>query len=273
MIVRTRWFAMLALACALVIPSLAQPPAAASGVIGIAHIAFRVGNLEQESAFFSKLGYQEAFALNSGNNVGAAFIKINDRQFIELYPQTDRSQPLGWMHVCYEVGDLNALANSYASTGLKLAAVHKTATGNLVSSINDPEGRVTEFMQYVPGSKHMLDKGLHLGPNRAAESLMGLDLPVKDGAADKEFYSDLGFEADVVNGNVRLSAPAAPDIHVELRATHPGAQPQFLFAIPDAKKANNQFRDAGLNPVRDDKLVFVHDPDGNIFVFLEVKSR
>lgn len=259
-----------ALFCALPIISAAQPPKPDAGIIGIAHIAFRVSDLDREIAFLGKLGYEESFAITNNGKISEVFIKVNDRQFIELYPQSNPPQPLGWMHVCYEVGDLNSLYSFYDSVGLKLLAVRKAGAGNLISAVNDPEGRVTEFTQYMPGSKHMLDQGQHIGANRVSTELMGFDLPVKEGAADKEFYTDLGFEANDENGNVRLTAPAAPDIHIELRAWHKDAQPQFLFPVADARRAEEQLKSAGLNPVRDDKIVFVHDPDENIFVFLEM---
>ena len=131
------------------------------------------------------------------------------------------SQPLGWMHVCYEAGDLNALQQYYASEGLNPAPVRKAAAGNLITSINDPDNRVTEFTQYMPGSRHTLDMGQHLGAGRISTELMGIDLPVREGAAMKEFYTDLGFEAEDTNGNVRLTTPGAPDLHMELRAARP----------------------------------------------------
>ena len=265
-----RSMGILALSCALPIISAAQPPKPDAGVIGIAHVAFRVSDLDREIAFLGKLGYEESFAITNNGKIAEVFLKVNDRQFIELYPQTNPPQPLGWMHVCYEVGDLNSLYTFYDSVGLKLQSVRKAGAGNLISAVNDPEGRITEFTQYMPGSKHMLDQGQHIGANRVSTKLIGFDLPVKEGAADKEFYADLGFEANDENGNVRLSAPAAPDIHIELRAWHKDAQPQFLFPISDARRAEEQLRSAGLNPVRDDKIVFVHDPDENIFVFLEL---
>ncbi len=102
---------------------------------------------------------------------------------------------------------------------------------------------------------------------------MGIDLPVREGAAEKEFYSDLGFEAQAVNGNVRLTAPGAPGMVLELRAALPGAQPEFLFPVPDARKAADALKDAGVKPERNGKLIFVHDPDGNAFVFLEIGSE
>jgi catechol 2,3-dioxygenase-like lactoylglutathione lyase family enzyme len=85
----------------------------------------------------------------------------------------------------------------------------------------------------------------------------------------KEFYADLGFEAEEANGNVRLTTPGAPDLHIELRPVRPGAQPEFLFPVPDAKKAFAALEYAGVRVERDGKLVFVRDPDGNLFVFLE----
>jgi catechol 2,3-dioxygenase-like lactoylglutathione lyase family enzyme len=266
---KNRWIAIPVLACALLSHAIAQPPAPDAGITGIAHIAFRVSDLDREIAFLSKLGYEESFAITNAGKTTEVFVKINDRQFIELYPQTDPQQPLGWMHVCFEAGDLNALVKYYVSTGLKAAPVRKAAAGNLISSTNDPEGRVTEFTQYMPGSRHTLDRGQHLGANRVSGELIGIDLPVKEGAAEKEFYIDLGFEAQAVNGNVRLTAPGAPDLRLELHPAHSGAEPQFLFPVPDARKAADVLKNAGAKFDRDGKLLFVRDPDGNAFVFLE----
>jgi catechol 2,3-dioxygenase-like lactoylglutathione lyase family enzyme len=266
---KIRWIAIPALACALSAIAIAQPPAPDAGITGIAHVAFRVSDLDREIAFLGKLGYEESFAMTNNGKTTEVFVKINDRQFIELYPQTDASQPLGWMHVCYEAGDLNALVTYYVSIGLKAAPVRKAGAGNLISSMNDPEGHVTEFTQYMPGSRHTLDRGQHLGTNRVSTDLIGFDLPVVGFAAEKQFYIQLGFEAEDADGNVRLTTPGAPDVRLELRPMHPGAQPQFFFPVPDARKAADALKDAGVKPERNGKLVFVHDPDGNVLVFLE----
>ena len=249
--------------------SIAQPPPPNEGITGIAHIAFRVSDLDREIVFLGKLGYEESFAMTNAGKPTEVFIKINDHEFIELYPQTDRSQPVGWMHICYEAGDLNALQRYYATEGLNPSPVRKAAAGNLISSINDPENGVTEFTQYMPGSRHTLDIGQHLGAGRISTELMGIDLPVREGAAMKEFYTDLGFEAEDTNGNVRLTTPGAPDLHMELRAASPGSQLEFLFPVPDAKRAYQALEYAGVNAQRDGGLIFTKDPDGNIFVFLE----
>ena len=267
----TNWKTALTLALALACSaaSIAQPPPPNEAITGIAHIAFRVSGLDREIAFLGKLGYEEAFTITYAGKTTEVFIKVNDRQFIELYPQTDPSQPLGWMHVCFEAGDLNALQQYYVSEGLNPSPVRKGAAGNLISSFNDPEGRVTEFTQYMPGSRHTLDIGQHLGAGRVSTELMGIDLPVREGAAMKEFYADLGFEAEDANGNVRLTTPGAPDLHMELRPSGPGSQPEFLFPVPNAKHAFEALEYAGVTAQRNGGLVFVKDPDGNLFVFLE----
>ena len=57
-----------------------------------------------------------------------------------------------------------------------------------------------------------------------------------------------------------------------LRAAGPGARPEFLFSIPDAKKAFGGLEYAGVPARRDSGLIFVYDPEGNVFVFLETGS-
>ena len=270
---KSRWIVVVSLACAFLGQALAQPPAPDAGITGIAHIAFRVSDLDREITFLGKLGYEESFAIASAGKTMEVFVKVNDRQFIEIYPQSNPAQPLGWMHVCYEAGDLDALVKYYLSIGLKAAPVRKAGAGNLISATDDPEGRVTEFTQYMPGSRHMLDRGQHLGVNRVSTELLGFDLPVNDLAAEKQFYIQLGFEAEDDDGNVRLTTPGAPDLRIELRKAHPGDQPEFLFPVPDARKAADILKSAGVKVQRNGKLLFVHDPDGNAFVFLETGTE
>ena len=92
---------------------LAQP----ANQTGIAHVAFRVADLDASRAFYAKLGFEQFFAMKQGERTTEAFLKINDRQFLELYPRTEPSQPLGLMHVCYESGNLEALHAEYVARG------------------------------------------------------------------------------------------------------------------------------------------------------------
>jgi catechol 2,3-dioxygenase-like lactoylglutathione lyase family enzyme len=270
----TQWI-VFAVSAVLAIPlaaqTTAQPaaPAQSPDLTGIAHIAFRVSDLDKEVNFFGKMGFEEAFSDVENGRTLQVFIKVNDRQFIEVYPQGDRPAPLGFMHVCYESADLNALHAKYIAAGLHPTPVRTAAAGNLLFTLLDPDSRTVEFTQYMPDSRHMRDRGQHLGDNRVSDELLGFELPVTnlDGAA--KFYSSLGFDAEQDGAGYRLSIPANPDLRIELHSARLNDQPQFLFPVEDAHHAANQLHSAGLSVQRNKKLVFVRDPDGNAFVLLE----
>ena len=95
-----------------------QTATAMPALSGIAHAAIRVSDLARSRAFYEKLGFEEAFAMDKGGTPTEAFLKINDRQFIELYPQRDASQAIGFMHVCFESAELEALNGDYVARGL-----------------------------------------------------------------------------------------------------------------------------------------------------------
>jgi catechol 2,3-dioxygenase-like lactoylglutathione lyase family enzyme len=161
---------------------------------GIAHVAFRVASLEATRAFYNTLGFDQFFEMKQGDRTTEAFLKVNDHQFIELYPQTDPSQPIGLMHVCYESSDLEALHAEYVKRGLTVSEVRKAGAGNLLMTMKDPEGQTIEYTQYMPGSRHFEDRGKHLGAQRVAQLMVGATSPARDAAAIRTFYVDkLGF--------------------------------------------------------------------------------
>jgi catechol 2,3-dioxygenase-like lactoylglutathione lyase family enzyme len=266
-------FAARALLFAGALSAVAQPPAPASGITGIAHIALRVSDVDKEVVFLGKLGFEKAFTSTLGPNALEVFVKINDRQFIEVYSRTDPKQPLGWMHVCYEAGDLNALEKFYASAGLSPSPVRKASAGNLLMTLNDPSGNVTEFTQYMPDSRHAQDRGQHLGSDRISDEMMGFVLPVRELAVMKNFYTSLGFEAEDAGSSVHLTTPGAPELRLEISQAGHASQPQILFPVPDARKAAEQLKRASVNAALQGKIVFVHDDDGNSFVLLETGSK
>ena len=80
------------------LPPEAKPVAVAPSTLpfnGIAHIAIRVKDIAASVAFYNRLGFQQAFAMNKGDVVTQSFIKINDTQFIELYPINPGNQRTG----------------------------------------------------------------------------------------------------------------------------------------------------------------------------------
>ncbi len=263
---KTRWTSifLIAFICG------ASLQAQTSQITGIAHIAYRATDLDKEVAFFQKLGFEQAFAnTNPDGKVTESFIKVNDHQFIEVYPPGVASDQMGWMHVCYESADLNALYATLTAHGLTPSAVRKAGAGNLLTVLKDPEGRVTEFTQYMPGSRHTLDQGKHLGEHRVSELMSGFELPVPDLEAARKFYvSGLGFEAREGRNGLRITAPGAPDMRIQIRASTADAKPATIFRVADIAAAAKQLQAAGLNVTQERNRVSVTDPDGNVFVFV-----
>jgi len=245
---------------------------AATSPIGVAHIALRVSDVDREVDFLGKLGFEEAFANAEGGRTTQAFVKVNDRQFIEVYPATAAGEApgaLGLMHLCYEVEDLKALNDRYSANGLKPTAWRKAGAGNLLFNLQDPDGRVTEFTQYMPGSRQMNDAGQHLGANRVSEELLGVEMPAANIETAKTFYKAMGFDAEQKGEQPHLKLAVNPDVQIVIDAASKGILPESFFAVDDLRKAEAQLEKLGLHGVRDKKQVTVRDPDGNIFALIE----
>jgi catechol 2,3-dioxygenase-like lactoylglutathione lyase family enzyme len=236
---------------------------------GIAHIALRVSNLDSSRNFFRRLGFEESFSLASAGATKEVFVKINDHQFVELYPRIDASQPLGWMHICYESASLNDLNSAYIARGLKPSPVVKAGAGNLIFSLKDPEERVVEFTQYMPGSLHFVDRGKHLGEHRISSELIGIRICTHDLALLEKFYkSGLGFEERVVKSRTRMQISGETQ-WIEFDETSATRPTEFWMLVCNADEAAHKALKQGLAVKQNKKVAFVDDPDGNIFALTE----
>src|ERR1700677_4238508 len=97
---------------------------------GIAHVAIRVHDLAASIAFYQSLGFEQAFDLRRDGVPYESFIKIDDQQFIELYPVTEKDPDPAFLHLCFEGQDLEAIYGDYLSHGLMPIAVRKAGAGN-----------------------------------------------------------------------------------------------------------------------------------------------
>lgn len=263
-----QWMGAVALAVLCAGGLQAQTPA--PSISGVAHVAIRVSDLDQEVAFFGRLGYERAFATMTGGKTMEVVLKINDNQFIHLYPRTSFSQPLGLDHICYETDDARGLQALYAAHGLKPSPVETTSAGNLLFTLTDPQGRVNEFLQYMPAAWQAEDHGKHLGVKRVSNEMMGFNLPVNDLAPERAYFTKLGFDVHAAeDGSLRLSLAGNPEVRIELHTARVGDAPQYLFPVPDARAAADLLHHARLKVERDGKLVLVRDPDGNTFVLMQ----
>jgi catechol 2,3-dioxygenase-like lactoylglutathione lyase family enzyme len=239
--------------------------AQSSDLDGIAHVALRVNDVAQSREFYEKLGFEQAFQFDQDGKVTQAFLKINDRQFIELYPRTEESQTIGLMHVCYEASHIDAVREAYAKAGLNPTEVKKARAGNLLFVLHDPEGQIVEYTEYLPGSLHWEDRGKHLGEHRIAQQLHGVSIPVKDANAERDFYvGKLGFYRTGMSGQQVAVMLRGGEGSIALSQAGPA---QLWFALLNPERTKKIIQDAGLTAKMMQHRVVVRDPDGNELVF------
>src|SRR3954463_16709326 len=77
-------------------PIFAQPQPARPKVLGVAHMAIYVKDLAKTRQFYEDfLGFGEPFTLpkkNAADGVRIAFVKINDKQYVEIFNEDDRGE-------------------------------------------------------------------------------------------------------------------------------------------------------------------------------------
>jgi catechol 2,3-dioxygenase-like lactoylglutathione lyase family enzyme len=255
---------------------------------GIAHIAIRVQNIAASLAFYNKLGYQQAFA-NTGRDgsVSQSFLKLNDKQFIELYPAStpnpaSAQSSSSFLHLCLEASDINATHDFYVAEGLAPISVRTAAAGNLLFTLKGPQqpafAQNIEYTQYMPTSRHTLDIGQHIGPDRVADKMTVVALAMQDPAAARDFYlTKLGFTASKSNPML-LNLPGTSGQMVEIVPADPlGSSSSIVLTTPSLDKAAAQLTrqqvafkratstttDAN-GKTRSEEMITVTDPDGNI---------
>jgi catechol 2,3-dioxygenase-like lactoylglutathione lyase family enzyme len=251
-------------------PSPSSAPRQTPPINGIAHIAIRVKDIAASVAFYKKLGFEQAFAMNKGDVVTQSFIKVNNRQFIELYPVTDRDPQAGFLHLCFEGADLNALHDFYVAEGLTPIAVRKAGAGNLLFTMKGPqqfsEPQNIEYTQYMPGSLHSNDNGQHLGADRVADKMVVVSLAMQDPAAARNYYKDkLDFVP--VGGGSRLAwrfgLPGTSGEEVEIvPVENLGAKSSIILTAKDIHVSGALLQKNGI-AFEDADALIVTDPDGN----------
>jgi hypothetical protein len=169
------------------------------------------------------------------------------------------------MHICIDAADLDAAFAACEKIGLKPTDRRKARAGNLLFNLRDPEGRLLEYSQYLPGSLHRNDAGKHLGEGRASDHLVRVSQPATDMAAEKAFYTGkLGF-AD--RGNGRLDVPGRFGESIVLEPAAANWKPRLVFETRDLKQTAAEMLKRGLPFTVTGESVTVRDPEGAILVF------
>jgi lactoylglutathione lyase len=162
-------------------------------ILGLSHIALFSADIEASLAFYEGfLGYQEQFRLTGQDGeLAMVFVKINDRQCIELFPErkagTDRLYQIALV-----VEDAEAARTYLAVHGIAVPeAVKKGRIGNRNFSVADPDGHIVEFVQYEPDGWTMQDAGSHISEDRISPYMRHVGITVRSLDRSLAFYRDI----------------------------------------------------------------------------------
>ncbi len=237
---------------------------------GIAHVALRVHDLAASVAFYEKLGYEQAFDLRKNDIPYESFIKINDHQFIELYPTTEHDPDIGFLHLCFEGVDLNAIYDDYLSRGLTPTTLRKAGAGNLLFTMAGPQQPAgpqnIEYTQYMPDSLHSNDQGKHLGADRVANKLIAVALAMKDPAAARDFYINQLHFKPIANDQMDMHMPGESGQEVEIVSVSFGTKARLTLGSENLGKAGRRLHKEGIAAVKNGETLTINDPDGNILL-------
>ncbi|RZU41630.1 VOC family protein [Edaphobacter modestus] len=242
---------------------------------GVAHIAIRVRSLEASREFYEKLGFEEAFDLkDKDGKPRESFIKINDHQFLELYPanpEIPKEASIGFLHVCFEGDDLQAIHDDYVAHGLTPTPVRKAGAGNLLFTVAGPidangTAQNLEYTQYQPGSLHSNDQGKHVGQDRIADSIGSVAIAMKDPTAARDFYlNQLSFKS-IAGDPMFLHMPGNSGQEIEIANIALGSKARFILRSENLSKAARILHKQNISVLKSKDTLTVSDPDGNIIM-------
>jgi catechol 2,3-dioxygenase-like lactoylglutathione lyase family enzyme len=268
-------------------------------ITGVAHIALYVHDVDKSLAFYKDfLGFDEPFRLNKPDGgLSLTFIKISDRQYIELFPErqpgTDRLN-----HIALEVDNAEAMRAYLATRGVKVPdKVPVGRIGNANFNVTDPDGHTVEIVQYLPDGWTLREKGKYMSEARVSPRIMHVGIIVGSLEPALAFYRDtLGFQ-EIWRGSsdgkqlnwVNLKVPEGDDYLEFMLYKNPptlsrlGTFHHLSLDVPDieASKATLQGRKERTGYTRDlefktginrKRQLNLFDPDGTRVELMEPKT-
>ena len=262
------------LAAALVVgvtlwPSLAAAADDADGpkrprITGLSHVALFVKDVEQSRAFYKDfLGYAEPYSVfDEGDKLRLTFIKVNDLQAIELFPEREAGADR-LNHIALIVDDAEAMRAFLAARGVKVPdKVPKGRIGNSNFTIRDPDGHGVEVVQYEPDGWTVRERGKHLPDTRIAARIRHVGILVGDLERSKQFYGELFGLTETWRGSrdgkllswVNMKVPDG-DEYIELMLYDQPITPErrlsahhVCLELPDVPKAEAMLKQRTLPP-------------------------
>ena len=117
------------------------------------HVGISVANFDQALDFYTKkMGFRQAFVIpDAPGQPRAAYLQVSRETFVELLEATP-ARPAGFVHVGFEVDDINAAADRLKQDNVKVAQPRVGRTKATVAEVDVPDGVNVELLQFGPDS-------------------------------------------------------------------------------------------------------------------------
>jgi catechol 2,3-dioxygenase-like lactoylglutathione lyase family enzyme len=188
---RTITIAIVLLGCLSMRLAAAQPTR--PPIVGISHIALYVHDIEKSRQFYKDfLGFDEPYSLNNPDGtLKLTWIKINDHQTIELFPEKKANSDRLY-HIALETTDATAMRDYLAAKGVAVPeTVQKGKIGNLNYFLTDPDGHFCEIVQYAADGWTMQNQGKFIPDTRISTHMPHVGILVGDLEVAQKFYNDV----------------------------------------------------------------------------------
>ena len=268
-------------------------------ILGISHAAFYVTDMAQARAFYEGfLGYESPFSIPRKDGGELVWIKINDRQTVELFPGSEVSPEADRLfHVAIETDDAEAMRLYLHSRGV--AVPERTPVGKIGNKnyfIKDPNGNTVEIVEYLPDGWTRREQCKFLPATRISARMSHVGLMVGQLDASLKFYGDiLGFR-EIWRGGpgpllswVNLQVPDGEDYIEFMLYSEPPTRASLLgkhhicLEVDDVARAGeilaNRALPAGCKPpsamktgVNGKRQINCFDPDGTRVEIMEPRT-
>jgi catechol 2,3-dioxygenase-like lactoylglutathione lyase family enzyme len=132
----------------------------------LAHVCILSTNLDRTRDFYCRiLRLSPGFDFLRDGQLFGFYIKINDRQFIEVFKTgdepSDRTSRL-ITHLCLETYDIDALSSHLEASDVATTKKKIGADQSWQIWCKDPDGTDIEFHQYTPASSQLTGTACHV---------------------------------------------------------------------------------------------------------------